>query len=99
MRRGSDNKPMCAYLIKLETNNTCIFNHKRTYKTNFFTPFMKLNSMSDIMVSVLASSVVDRGFKPRSGQNQKLSNWYVLLLRLAHNIKKKEQRLAGSESG
>ena len=34
-----------------------------------------------VMASVLASCAVDRGFEPRSGQNQKLWNWYVLLLR------------------
>jgi hypothetical protein len=43
------------------------------------------------MVSVLASSVVDCWF------GKKLYNWYVLLLRYAHIIKEKEQRLAGTE--
>jgi hypothetical protein len=50
------------------------------------------------MVSKLASSGVDRGFKPRSGQTED----YILVLLLLHyarNIKEKEQRLVGSESG
>ena len=55
-----------------------------------------LNHIGDIMVSVLASSVVDLGFGPRS--NQRLLNWYLLLLHLAHSIKEKKQRLVGSES-
>ena len=45
-----------------------------------------------VMVSVLASSVVDCWFSKR------LCNWYLLLLCYARIIKKKEQRLAGSES-
>ena len=44
------------------------------------------------------SSVVDRGFE--SDQvNQKLYNWYLLLLRKAQSIKEKEERLVGSKSG
>ena len=34
-----------------------------------------------VMISVLASSAVDRGFEPRSGQTKDYKNWYVLLLR------------------
>ena len=34
-----------------------------------------------VMVSVLASSAVDRGFEPRSGQTQDFKNWDLLLLR------------------
>ena len=36
------------------------------------------NHIGGVMVSVLASSAVDRVFESRS--NQKLSNWYLLLL-------------------
>jgi hypothetical protein len=45
------------------------------------------------MVSVLASSVVDRGVKPKT------MKFVLLLLRLAHSIKENEERLVGSESG
>jgi hypothetical protein len=43
------------------------------------------------MVSVFASSAVDRGFEPRSGQPKDY--------KIAFSIKEKEQRLIGSESG
>jgi hypothetical protein len=39
----------------------------------------------DVMISVLASSVID--------------SWYLLLLRYVRSIKEKEQRLVGLESG
>ena len=48
-----------------------------------------------VMISVLASSALDRGI----GENQRLWNWYLWLLRLAHSIKEKEQRHVGSKSG
>ena len=38
------------------------------------------NRIGDVMVSVLASSAVTRGFEPQSGQT-KLQVWYLLLLR------------------
>ena len=50
------------------------------------------------MVSVLALSVVDRGFEPRLGQTKDYTLWYVLLLREAGSIKEKKQILVGSES-
>jgi hypothetical protein len=56
-----------------------------------------LNCIGGIMVSVLTSSGVDLGFGPKLGQTR-LLNWYLLLLRLAHSIKEKKQRLDGSES-
>ena len=43
------------------------------------------NRIGGVMVSVLASSVVDRGVEPRSGETR--------------SIKEKEERLVGSESG
>ena len=48
------------------------------------------------VVSVLASSVVDRGFKPRSCQSKD----YKCGMRFfsARNIKEKEERLVSSES-
>jgi hypothetical protein len=42
------------------------------------------NRIGGVMVSVFASSAVDRGFEPRSGQS--------------NSIKQKEQRLVGSRS-
>jgi hypothetical protein len=58
------------------------------------------NHMSDIMVSMITSSVIDRGFDPLFGQTKDYKNNCFLLLRcLTHNIKKKEQILVCSESG
>ena len=36
----------------------------------FLTPYQKKNCIRDVMVIVLASSAVDRGFEPRSGQTK-----------------------------
>jgi hypothetical protein len=47
------------------------------------------------MVSVLASSVVDRWFKAQLGQTKV----YEIGICFFSNIKEKEQRLVGSESG
>jgi hypothetical protein len=38
-----------------------------------------MNRIGGIMVSVLASSSVDRGFEPRLGQTKDY-DWYLLLL-------------------
>ena len=57
-----------------------------------------MNRIGGLMVSVLASSAVDRGFEPRSGQTKDFKFGFYLLLRLACIIKEKEQRLVGSES-
>ena len=38
------------------------------------------NRIGGVMISVLASSAVDRGFEPRSGQTKDYKNWYLLLL-------------------
>jgi hypothetical protein len=43
-------------------------------------PSLMTNRIGGVMVSVLASSVVDRGFEPWSGQTKDW-NWYLLLLR------------------
>ena len=48
-----------------------------------------------VMVSVLASSVVDHG----SSADRVKPNWYLLLLCKARSIKEKEHSLVGSESG
>ena len=55
-----------------------------------------LNHIGGVMLSVLVSSAVDHGFEPLVRLNQRLLNWYLLLLRLACSIKEKEQRLVGS---
>ena len=47
------------------------------------------------MSSVLASSVVDRGFELRQGQTKDYKSWYQLPFRLAHSIKEKEQTTFG----
>ena len=46
--------------------------------------------IGDLMISVLASSVVDHGCRP-----ERLSNQYLLPLRQAHRIKQIEQRPTG----
>jgi hypothetical protein len=50
------------------------------------------------MVSMLASSVVDRGYKPRSGQTKDYEIG-ICCFSAKRSIKEKEQRLVGSESG
>ena len=75
--------------------NFCLWIYKLS---NFF------NHISGVMVSMLDSKVVDHGFEPLSvqtlvGSNQRLINWYLLLLRKECSIKEKEQRLICSESG
>jgi hypothetical protein len=46
------------------------------------------------MISVLASSVVDHGSQPGSGQTK-----HYKIVASVHSVKKKEQRLVDSESG
>jgi hypothetical protein len=50
------------------------------------------------MVTVLASSVVDRGFAPRSGETKDYTICMLLLLRKARSSKENERQLVGSES-
>ena len=59
-----------------------VFSISKTSVTSIF-----IYRIGVVMVSVLASSAVDREFEPRSGQNQRLLYWYLLLLRLARIIK------------
>ena len=56
------------------------------------------NCIGDVMVSLLASSVVDRGFQPRSGQtkNNEIGS-YCFSAKYA-TLRKKSKRLVGSES-
>jgi hypothetical protein len=42
---------------------------------------MHINRISGVIVSLLASSVVDRGFESQSGQTKDCTIWYVLLVR------------------
>ena len=60
---GSDgtnnNKSYSCLLLKLDK-----------YLAMFTRYYNKLNHISDFMVSVLASSAVDRGYEPRSGQTK-----------------------------
>ena len=39
------------------------------------------NRIDVVLINVLASSAVDGGFEPRSGQTENLEHWYMLLLR------------------
>jgi hypothetical protein len=83
--------------------NICIFSElieKQACGERFLTSFSSerkscINRIGGVMVSVLASSVLERWFD----SNQRLYNWYMLLLRYARSIEEKEQRLVGSESG
>jgi hypothetical protein len=45
------------------------------------------NRIGSVMVSLLASSVVDRGFEPRSGQAKDYQTGILLLLRQARGNK------------
>ena len=47
---------------------------------NYLSHLKSLNRIGGVMVSMFASSVVDRGSSP-VGSNQRLLNWYLLLLR------------------
>ena len=52
--------------------NVCLRRvHAASYNTN---------RIGGVMVRVLASSAVDRGFEPLSGHTKDYTNWYVLLL-------------------
>ena len=55
--------------------------------------------MGGVMVSVLVSSAVDRGFEPRSGQT---NNYKIVIFCFSAKqaaIMEKDQGLVGSESG
>jgi hypothetical protein len=56
------------------------------------------NRIGDVVVSVLTSSAVDRGFEPRPVKPKTKNLVCVASLLSTHHIKKKEQRLVGSES-
>ena len=47
--------------------------------------------MGGVMVSMLASSAVDREFEFRSGQTKDYQIWSLLLLREVHSAREKEQ--------
>ena len=56
------------------------------------------NHIGGVMVSVLASSVVDYGFKPRTGQTNDYEIGICCFSAKHNSIKEKEQRMVGSES-
>jgi hypothetical protein len=66
------------------------------FTETFVSTHLYNNQIGGVMASVLALIVVDRGLEPRSGQTKDYKFWYLLLLRCS--LKKKEQRLVGSES-
>ena len=47
--------------------------------------------MGGVMVSMLASSAIDRGFESKSGQTKDYQIWSLLLLQKAHSSREKEQ--------
>ena len=50
------------------------------------------NHIGGVMVSVLASNAVDRGFEPRSGQTKDYKiQWYLLLLRHHAALRRKSK--------
>ena len=58
------------------------------------------NRIGGVMVRVLASSVIERGFEPRSGQTKDYKiGTCCYSAKHTVSIKEKGQRLAGSESG
>ena len=56
------------------------------------------NRIDSLMVSVLASSAIDCGFEPRSGQTKEYKIVIYCFSTKPRSIKEKEQRLFGSES-
>jgi hypothetical protein len=54
------------------------------------------NHIDSVLVSVLVSSVLDRGFEPLVISNKRIYNWHFVFLRYARNIKWK-QRLVDSD--
>ena len=56
-----------------------------------------MNRIGGVMVSMLASSVVDRGFDPRPGQTIEYKIGICCFSDKQGRIKEKEQRLVGSE--
>ena len=60
--------------------------------------FLFSHGISDVMVRVFASSAVDRGFEPRSGQTKDYNIDSFCFSAKHTALRKKEQRLVGSES-
>ena len=58
----------------------------------FFILYFNLNRIGGVMVSVLASSAVDRGFEPRSGQTKdyKIGIWCLSAKHAALRNKSKD---------
>ena len=57
------------------------------------------NRIGGVMVSVLASSEIDRGFEPRSGQTTDYKIGICCFSAKHAALRKKKQRLVASESG
>ena len=74
---------MCVVAENMKTDNITVF----------------IERIRGVMVSVIASSAVDRGFEPRSGQTKEY-NIGICCFSAKHAIlRRKRQRLVGSESG
>ena len=89
------------------TNTDCLFVHAKVFVFVLFfvwpilsmsldCPFF-INLIGGVMIRVFASSAVDRGFEPRSGQTRDYTI-DLCCFSAKHSIKEKEQRLLGSES-
>ena len=73
---------MCVVAENMKTDNITVF----------------IERIRGVMVSVIASSTVDRGFEPRSGQTKEY-NIGICCFSAKHAIlRRKRQRLVGSES-
>ena len=78
---------------------TCLFSQGPTIELSGDYVFL-LYRIDGVIVSVLVSSVVNRGFEPRPSQtkdNSKKKLYFVASP--ARSIKEKDQRWIGSESG
>ena len=58
-----------------------------------------IHHVGGAMVSVLASSVVDRGFEPRSGQPKEYNIGICFFSANHAALSRKKQKLVSSESG
>lgn len=77
---------LCHYIIYI-----CIYYEGCDLRNN--------NRIGVVMVSVLISNGVDRGFVHRSDQTKTITLVSVVLRKHHYDIRKKEQSLVGSETG
>ena len=68
-----------------------VFSYQRAWHS-----LCRRNHIDGVLVSVLVSSVLDRGFEPLVISNKRIYNCHFVFLRYVRNIKWK-QRLVGSD--